>query len=238
MADVLLVERDSCRRLGVATALASAGLSISGKGSSLVEALNCRPPMLAEPEVVLVNLDTPEMQALRTWALLRSALPRARIVATTSGDDCCILQLALVAGVTVLMRPETDPSTLCELTKSAVDGEGNLEGYLLERIRRDLATSPEAMPRASPFPSAKFSDDPGAVRDALTPREETVLKLIAAGHDNCEISTALGITIGTVKNHVGNLLGKLGVHTRAAAVAWAWMHGLVGQHSLSESTSY
>jgi len=61
----------------------------------------------------------------------------------------------------------------------------------------------------------------------LTEREMDVLRPLAQGWDNQRIAQALNITEGTVKNHVTNLYDKIGVHTRAEAVAWAWQQGLV-----------
>ncbi len=58
----------------------------------------------------------------------------------------------------------------------------------------------------------------------LSPREEEVLSLMAKGMSDEAIAEALTISEGTVKNHVSTLYSKLGVHTRAEAVAWAWAH--------------
>lgn len=63
--------------------------------------------------------------------------------------------------------------------------------------------------------------------EALTPRELEVLKLIVAGRSNKEIGAALGIAEGTVKIHVNNLLGKLGVTDRTQAVTEALKRGIV-----------
>ncbi|MGH2621824.1 MAG: response regulator transcription factor [Anaerolineales bacterium] len=68
----------------------------------------------------------------------------------------------------------------------------------------------------------------GTVREgrqhALSPREEEVLSLMAKGLGNEAIAETLSISLGTVKNHVSNLYSKLGVRSRAEAVAWAWAH--------------
>jgi DNA-binding NarL/FixJ family response regulator len=61
----------------------------------------------------------------------------------------------------------------------------------------------------------------------LTSREKEVLRLIAKGHDNEMISKTLTISQGTVKNHVSSIYDKIGVKSRAEAVAWAWQHGIV-----------
>ncbi len=63
----------------------------------------------------------------------------------------------------------------------------------------------------------------------LTEREVQVLQLVGRGWDNRRIAEALCISEGTVKNHVSNLYAKLGLHSRAEAVAWAWRHGVMKQ---------
>ena len=64
-------------------------------------------------------------------------------------------------------------------------------------------------------------------RDELTARERDVLVLLAKGYPNEQIAETLFIAEGTVKNHVTHIYDKLGVSSRAEAVAWAWEHGLV-----------
>ena len=67
----------------------------------------------------------------------------------------------------------------------------------------------------------------GTFADALSERECEVLQLVAEGYDNARIANDLFIAEGTVKNHITNIYGKIGVRTRAEAVAWAWRHGIV-----------
>ncbi len=68
---------------------------------------------------------------------------------------------------------------------------------------------------------------PGAAVDVLTPREREVLALIGAGLTNTEIAAQLVLGEGTVKTHVGHIFAKLGLRDRAAAVVFAFDHGLV-----------
>jgi len=82
--------------------------------------------------------------------------------------------------------------------------------------------------------------DPGAARQSehehsrgdgqlvrLSSREREVVVLVARGHSNREIASALVITPRTADTHVGNILGKLGLHTRAQVAVWAVQHGLI-----------
>ncbi len=63
--------------------------------------------------------------------------------------------------------------------------------------------------------------------ELLSLRELEVLQSVAQGYSNAKISERLSISEGTVKNHITNIYDKLGLHTRAEAVAWAWQNGVI-----------
>ncbi len=88
---------------------------------------------------------------------------------------------------------------------------------LLEEIRSLYALPPPPRP----------PDPPESDREALTPREKEVLKLLARGLTDREIAKELVIAEATVKNHVSNILSKLGVPNRSAAIARAYEYGLL-----------
>jgi DNA-binding CsgD family transcriptional regulator len=79
--------------------------------------------------------------------------------------------------------------------------------------------------------SAPPSDGNGAPAGELTPRETEVLHLLARGLNHTEIANALFISPRTVSTHATNIYGKLGVNTHAAAIAYAYQHGLVRAHN-------
>ena len=95
----------------------------------------------------------------------------------------------------------------------------NGEGPLVIHLFRD------AVPAKSP--SAVENDDLPGAPSTLTPRELEVLRLLAAGANTRVASERLGVSPATVRNHVQNLLGKLGVHSRLEAVAYATRRGLL-----------
>jgi len=77
--------------------------------------------------------------------------------------------------------------------------------------------------------------EPGRV-DALTEREHDVLRQMARGATNAEIAATLIVGEATVKTHVGAIFSKLGVRDRAAAIVFAYDHGIVGPHPQGELT--
>jgi DNA-binding NarL/FixJ family response regulator len=79
--------------------------------------------------------------------------------------------------------------------------------------------APAAAPPALPQPHIERAG-------LLTERERSILKMLAGGHTNQEISDALAISVGTVKNHISSILGKLDVRDRTQAALWAVQNGI------------
>src|SRR5918999_235355 len=102
------------------------------------------------------------------------------------------------------------------LSTLSLEGAGGLTGYLF----RDIAPRPPVTPRP-----AQVTPSNGSAH--LTPRELEVLRLLTTGANTRTAAGHLGVSQATVRNHVQNLLGKLGVHSRLQAVAYATANGLV-----------
>jgi DNA-binding NarL/FixJ family response regulator len=114
------------------------------------------------------------------------------------------------AGVTGYLLKDENPSRIVEGIRAVATGET----WLSEAVSRRIAEGTIRSIRG---------EQPG-----LTRRELEVLILMTQGLSNEEIADRLALSEGTVKNHVSNIYIKLGVHSRAEAVAWAWRHGLGG----------
>jgi DNA-binding NarL/FixJ family response regulator len=95
---------------------------------------------------------------------------------------------------------------------------------LVARIARPVAGSGASSPPPASLSPARVAGDPGT--EELTDREGEILRLVARGASNREISEALFITEGTVKNHVSNILSKFGLRDRTQAALYAREHGL------------
>lgn len=155
------------------------------------------------PDVALLDLRMPVMTGLEAAAAIRREFPDARMIAlTTYGGDEDIRR-ALAAGV------------LSYLTKDVLHDE------LLKAIR--AVHSGEAyLP-----PSVAAAISPDANAPELSAREVQVLELIVRGLPNKQIAYTLGIAEHTVKNHVKNILSKLGVQDRTQAATAAIQRGIV-----------
>lgn len=201
---VLIVDDNFVARRGLRSVLeAEESIEITGEASNGREAV--RKADTCQADVVLMDLRMPEMNGIDATLELAGGGAAMKILILTVVDDPLILANALNAGAAgYLVYGHFNPSDLITAVKSTAAGQ---------RI-----TVP---PLASFFPDAGQAQA-GATRvewELLTPRETEVLKLIAAGRENREISAALAIEEKTVKNHINSIYSKLGVDNRKEAIA-------------------
>jgi DNA-binding NarL/FixJ family response regulator len=156
-----------------------------------------------QPDVVLMDLRLPDMSGAQAAATLRRDHPQARVIILTSYGQEAEIRAALKAGVRAYLRKDVDRSELLSVIRTVHDGGR----YLPAEIRESLAEM------------APLSE--------LTRRELEVLEKIATGMTNREIGAALSISEDTVKAHLKNIFGKLGVSDRAQAVAVAARRGII-----------
>jgi two-component system, NarL family, response regulator LiaR len=162
-----------------------------------------------KPQIVLQDLLMPGgLTGVETTRRIVERAPGSRVIALTASTDEARMMGVLRAGATGYLRKDAEPETLLAAVRAVAAGRT----YIDPSVGRQLLTTTTA--------------------DDLTPRERDVLRELALGHSNREIATALGIGDETVKTHVGNLLGKLGVENRAQAIVQALKRGVVSLDDL------
>jgi DNA-binding NarL/FixJ family response regulator len=162
------------------------------------------------PDVVLMDLQMPVLDGIAATRQIRAALPETEIVVLTTFIDTENIGQAIAAGAIGYVLKDVPPQELAEAIRKAARGEVHLAPVVQRTLMRSLAR-----PRGTePLP------------EELTEREREVLVLLAAGRSNKEIARQLHVTERTVKGHVGNVLGKLGVVSRTQAAIYAMRHGL------------
>lgn len=158
----------------------------------------------AAPDVVLLNIGTPDSATLVPLALDLDPGCRVIVFGLSSDRESEIIACA-EAGVAGLHLRTESFGHLLSLIGSAGDGRAQCSAEVSAiLLRRVYAFAAQA--------------NPDATTDLLTPREIEILELIDQGLTNQQIASRLSLTLHTVKNHVHNLLGKLGVGSRAEAV--------------------
>jgi NarL family two-component system response regulator LiaR len=204
---VLITDDHALVRMGLKFfLLASDDLELVGEADSGEEALQqCAQ---VHPDVVLMDLIMPGMNGIAAIRAIRKRWPHIQVITLTNFQEAGLVQEALQAGA------------MGYLLKNVSADELN------SAIRAAYAGRPTLAPEATQALIEVATHTPVPGHD-LTPREREVLALMVKGLSNPEIAERLVISLSTVKFHVSTILSKLGVTSRAEAVALAWQHHLV-----------
>ncbi|MEZ5455169.1 MAG: response regulator transcription factor [Lysobacteraceae bacterium] len=213
MIRVCLVDDQTLVRQGVRSLLElSENIRVVAEAADGKQALDLIPQI--QPDVVLMDMRMPVMsglEALQTLAT-RGDMPPT-IILTTFDDDQLVLA-GIKAGARGYLLKDVSLEQLVEAIERVAAGGSLVQPVMTQRLLSGL----ERM--QNDFVSL---DRP----DPLTDRETEILRLMAGGYSNKEIANSLGVAEGTIKNHVSNILSKLGVRDRTRAVLKAFELQLV-----------
>jgi len=219
----LIADDQAMVREGFAAVLtAQPGLQVVGLAADGADAV--RQVRHMEPDVVLMDVRMPVMDGLQATreilgAGAGSALPRVLMLTTFDLDD--YVYAALRAGASGFLLKDATAAELVTAVRVVAAGEALLAPSVTRRLIADFAR--QQQPDQPPPPAL----------DALTQRETEVLRLIARGLSNTEISNTLVIAEQTTKTYVGRILAKLNLRDRAQAVVVAYETGLITPGSSS-----
>ena len=212
MIRILLVDDQSLFREGLRTLLSTqADLEVVGEAANGAQAVLTA--QTSKPDVVLMDLRMPVLDGVAATRQMRSVLPSAQVIILTTFDDDELVFDGLRAGALGYLLKDTPLDTLVEAIHAAARGESFLQPSIAAKVVAEFA-------RMSAPPKKAELAEP------LSERELEILKKVCAGASNKEIGAALFITEGTVKNHLSNILGKLGVRDRTQAAMKAKELGL------------
>ena len=202
VARVLVVDDHALFRTGVANIINQESdlrvIAEAANGEEAVAAFDRH-----RPDVTLLDLRMPVMEGVEVVRRIRERDPHAKVIVLTTYDTDEDISRALRAGAKAYVLKDITANGLVTCIHDVLDGKTYL----------------------APAAAAKLAE--GVTRVQLTPRELATLNLLADGKANKEIAGALGISERTVKTHLGNLFGKLGVTSRTEAVKVATRRGLV-----------
>jgi NarL family two-component system response regulator YdfI len=167
-----------------------------------------------QPDVVLMDLRMPEMDGIEAIRQIKGRQPEVEIVILTTYDDDEYIVQGLRAGARGYLLKDAGRQALFSAIRAAARGQSLLPSAVVDRVVAHLAEPSPA--RGGALPAGSLSE-----------REGQVLTLLARGAANKEIARVLQISERTVKAHVTGIFNKLGVSSRAEAVAVAMRGGLL-----------
>jgi DNA-binding NarL/FixJ family response regulator len=203
---LLLVDDQALFREGLRMLLAlQADFEIAGEAANGEEAVAFVRRLA--PDVVLMDLRMPILGGVEATRRILAEAPDCRVIVLTTFDEDEEVFAALRAGAAGYLLKASPSGKLCEAIRLAARGESFLEPSVTAKVVGEFARMSErAVRRAAP-----------PLAEPLSARERDVLRLLAEGRSNKEIAAELGIAEGTVKNHMSNVLGKLGALDRTQA---------------------
>lgn len=204
---VMLVDDHNVVRSGLATFLrAYDDLELVGEARNGLEAVNlCRQK---KPDVILMDLMMPEMDGIEATREILKECPDIKIIAMTSFEEETLVQGVLAAGAISYLLKNVTADELVRAIRAASAGKSTLSPEAAKALIH--ATRPEVHPWLD-----------------LTEREMEVLNLVVQGKSNQQIAEAMFLSLATVKAHVGNILSKLQVSSRAEAITYAIKNKIV-----------
>jgi NarL family two-component system response regulator LiaR len=156
---------------------------------------------ILKPDVILMDLMMPVMDGVSATAAIKKQNPGIQVIALTSYEEDELVQNALKAGAIGYLMKNISARELAAAIRAARDGKVTLSSEAAQALVRASQQVQETQ--------------------VLTEREREVLKLMVEGLNNAEIAERLVVSLSTIKFHISNILMKLGVDNRVAAVTLA-----------------
>lgn len=210
-ASILLIDDHPLLRRGIRQLVdMEDDMEVVGEASNAIEGIE--KAIALEPDLILLDLNMPEINGIETLKRLRAEDVGSRIVIFTVSDHEDDVVAALRAGADGYLLKDMEPDDLVPQLRQAALGRMTISDRLTALLAQALRDQK---------PETEKAD-----YNSLTPREKDILKLIADGLSNKMIGRKLDISDGTVKVHVKHLLKKLKLRSRVEVAVWAVEEGL------------
>jgi two-component system NarL family response regulator len=207
MTTVLVVDDVALFRQGLAAALTGEGFEVTGQAGDGESAVAESETL--QPDVIVLDILMPGLSGLDAVEKIHAVSPDSRVVLLTSSESEEDLLFGIKVGVRGYLNKDSSFEELAQAITDVVAGGAVVSPLMCGKLfdaSRQLLRHQELFATRKP---------------ALTGREIEVLGLVAKGHTSRDIGELLFISENTVKNHVRNILDKLGLHSRSEAVLYA-----------------
>lgn len=215
--NVMLVDDQNLVREGIKSLLTLAGhINIVGEAADGQEAID----MVDEysPDVILMDIRMPKLDGISALKALKDLGNETPVIILTTFDDHELVLNGIRAGARGFLLKDVSLESLVDAIDAVSRGETLIQPAVTERVIKGFT-------ELQKNGESKVERDP--IQDPLTLREIEILRLMAGGYSNKEISRAIFKSEGTIKNHVSNILAKLGVRDRTRAVLKALELGVI-----------
>ncbi|OGO35966.1 MAG: hypothetical protein A2W35_19105 [Chloroflexi bacterium RBG_16_57_11] len=208
--NILIADDHGVLRAGLVALLNyETGFEVVGEAENSEEAL--RLASENHPDLILMDLNMPEMGGIEATRRIRKSLPNVRVLILTLYEDVDLVHEAIQAGADGYILKRAAKTELISAIQTVMRGDL----YVHPAMMRALLSEPE--------PETKPS---AALAEPLTPREVDVLRLIVRGYTNSQIAEILSLSVRTVEYHRANLTGKLNLHSRVDLIRYAAENGI------------
>ncbi|GKU78932.1 response regulator transcription factor [Paenibacillus sp. L3-i20] len=210
MIRILLAEDQAMVRQGLKMMIETdENMRVTGEAANGIEAVKlCESHSF---DVVLMDIRMPEMDGLEATRIIRSRWPNYKVLMLTTFNDDDYAMKALKSGASGYMLKDADSSMLIRSIRSCMSGGMVLQDNVAAKV----------------IPRLLKSERLSTVHNSISPRELTILRHIGEGRSNREIAEQLGLSIGTVKNHVSQIMEKLELRDRTQLAIYAIKHNVV-----------
>src|SRR3954453_8779339 len=210
MTRILIADDHQVVRLGLRTILEDQpGFEIVGEAENGQEAV--RAAIETRPDVVILDYAMPVQNGVEATRAIRAKCPRSEVLIFTMHDSEDVVQDILAAGARgYLLKADANNHLI-----AAVQALGRHEAYISGKLSANLLDT-------------LVTRRAGKARELLTPRERSVVQLIAEGNTNKNVCATLGVSLKTVESHRASAMRKLGLHSTADLVRYAVRNRLVG----------
>lgn len=224
MVRVLVVDDQQLIREGIASLLSiQDGVEIVGTAADGQEAV--KQALSLSPDVILMDVRMPVMDGVTATAHIRRQLPACQVLMLTTFNDEDHIVKALQAGASGYLLKDIPANDLAQAVKLTHAGIYQLDPSVAGKLVGALDQPPRSSGKA--VSQVEGAEAASRTMSPLTDRELQVLRLIAQGATNREIAAQLVISEGTVKNHISNILSRLGLRDRTQAAIYARDHHLI-----------
>lgn len=210
---ILLADDHAVLRTGLRLLLGSQdGFSVVGEASTGTETLSLAEEL--QPDLILLDLSMPALGGLEVLPVLRRLSPEARILILTMHDDPQYLRQALKSGAAGYVLKKAADVELLSAVRAVMRGEVYVHPALTRVLLEDVLPTPDSAAVAGSW-------------QALSEREQEVLRLVALGYTSAEIAEQLSLSAKTVETYRARGMEKLGLSNRAALVRFVLNNGII-----------